>query len=279
MKDSDPMDLLPPSPETLENARTLLKSMGKAPQMYASVREAYIAQVVTVLLLVYPSFDAVGFYKTHLGTEGCAYKGILDPVTTEWADKVITAANFLIPEGDPYRHNLEMAIRSFLESGKIFPLGKLYYLVKDADSGEYLIGSKKGHHPEAGTIRKLLAFARSWGAFVPEKDDNIEEIHRTVYESMVWDGVFAPQGEETNYIKRLHRSEDSAVEFTRNAFREGIKILRAREEVLEENFEEGWNSEHSEGKIVAWVEVPGGVYARKVYYSVTEKQLDYTIHP
>jgi len=76
--------------------KKILNRLRLTPRMCASVKEAYVVQVTTVLTMLQVDYDLQNFCAKHLETDGCAYKNCLEPVDDEWAHAVIDAALKLI---------------------------------------------------------------------------------------------------------------------------------------------------------------------------------------
>lgn len=275
--------------DTLDTARKYLHSLGRTPSMWASTKEAYLAQVTAILAMALPNFEeSLGFFGEHAEKEGNAYINLEKPVDQEWADKVIKAALFRLPEGDVYRNNMEMAILSFLDTGAFLPLGDLYHLMKEVKgNNEYWIApnyknpEKKGMPPQYGSLQKLLGLARAWGAFVPSqaKYCPVEEIKRTVYRAEIWKGTSTLANEEK--VTRDFNSEESALLFAKEGYEEAIKVLKTRSDIQQDSIRAEWfpESEHQRGKIVCHLKEEGKFYGLKLYFGYSELELDYTIYP
>lgn len=79
-------------------AKDFLDMIRATPQMYASNKEAYVAQVVTALIMEDVTLAIGEFYGKHL----CQYGSLLltadDPVDDEWAHGVVDEALKLFKE-------------------------------------------------------------------------------------------------------------------------------------------------------------------------------------
>ena len=86
--------------ERLGHALGLLSTIRHRPQMFASMREAFVAQVWAVVFMVGVDADMQDFYKKALGRQGSAVLGLDAEVGTEWARGVIDEAVALLPMMD-----------------------------------------------------------------------------------------------------------------------------------------------------------------------------------
>jgi hypothetical protein len=60
--------------------------------MFASTKEAFSGQVLTILQMAGLEVNWVEFTKAHINTAGNAWTGMDDPVTPEWAEKIVDDA-------------------------------------------------------------------------------------------------------------------------------------------------------------------------------------------
>ncbi len=73
-------------------AKNYLIMVKGAPGAFVSNRDGMIAMVSSILYLLIQGFNVQSFYKKHLGTRGCEYKTLNDPMTQEWVDSLVDDA-------------------------------------------------------------------------------------------------------------------------------------------------------------------------------------------
>ncbi len=78
-------------------ARNYLILTRGAPGLFASNREAMMCHVTTAVYILVEDFKVIEFWKKHLGTKGCEYKTLGDPMTTEWVNALIDDALSILP--------------------------------------------------------------------------------------------------------------------------------------------------------------------------------------
>jgi len=76
----------------VNRAKSLLEQTGQAPGMYATRREAYVAHVCGIMILLDAEFDVQEFYGKHLEKYGSMLKGVDKEVTKEWGREVVDDA-------------------------------------------------------------------------------------------------------------------------------------------------------------------------------------------